>query len=226
MPPKHGRQYWRSQVRPTLDEASAIAGLIAGDDLPGELSQWLQEHALALARYIGVEATYPGRPELRKRFAGVVQAARHLRCELEDAMMLSLFLGEDQAWAADENRTMRELHDIEMRAERASAKIPEGKGQHKGFPRPDGLAPQTVCALIISVAWEALRGKTAPKTSLEVQNACEALWGAAGGDTARRDGSKNPEGMWRDHLRSADRLRDSPFAEAIRNGLPGAKKPR
>jgi hypothetical protein len=172
---------------------------------------------MALAGVVGDEANHPGIPKLRRRLAAAAQAARTLRRELEDAMMLSLFLGEDRVWAVDENRTMRELNDIEARAERASSDLPKGKGPHKGFQR---LAAETICALIVSVAWKEVRSEAAPKASLDVHAACEDLWDAVGGDTAPRGGSQQePDGMWRSHLRQADKFRDSLYANIIRDRL-------
>jgi hypothetical protein len=166
--------------------------------------QYAQEYVEALAAVIQAERQYPGRLEQRGRLAKVARAARLLQHELADATILSGILGDDPTWSlSDENRTVADLREIAIRAVRAGKKVRKGRGSHKDYVRPDGLAAAMLCALIVVIARRS-QGKDAPATSLEVQDECEQLWRLARG-TPHNDGPKqDPQrGVWREHLQRA-----------------------
>jgi hypothetical protein len=90
-----------------------------------------------------------------------------------------------------------------------------GRGSGRYFVRPDGIAAPTLCALIISIkfGWPAV-------TNGQVQEACEKLWAAAGGNVQRRGGAcDRKDGFCRDHLRDAQQWRDEPIARRIQSAL-------
>jgi hypothetical protein len=131
-----------------------VARLIAGHNPPAWLLKWLQGCAAGLAGAIRDETQYPSRPKQRKRLAVAAKMARHLQRELTDPTMLALLdPAESLLDSADANLTMTVLRNIATNAVRASPKVPKGRGPHKGFLRPEGLAAQRICALVVSVVW-------------------------------------------------------------------------
>jgi hypothetical protein len=191
-----------------------LARVIAGNDPPQWLISGIKGLSSSLAHTIRGEAAFPGRPELRKRLKAVAAAAHLIEREVSDPVFLSLLLANDQRWTEDENMTVRGLHDIKSRSLLAIANVPKGKGRQMHYPRPEGVASMTQCALIISVAWYEARKKW-PGENLEgAKRACEMLWRVASGD-----GRRQSIGVWRDHLRKAKVFRGKSEAEMILKAL-------
>lgn len=156
-----------------------------------------------------IQAEHPRRSALRKRLTALAEAAKLIKAELVDLVILSLILDRDRHWTENEHATMRGVEDIEARAHAALKKVPKGQGRQKHYPRPEGLAPATLCALIVSATSQQWPGKDNEKA----QCACEILWRAAGG--CRHQSLA----MWRDHLRAARAYEAGPETQTIRNAV-------
>jgi hypothetical protein len=176
----------------------------------------LEGLASGLTGVIREEAAFPGRREQRERLKAVATAARLIEREISDRAFLSLLLASDPHWTGDEGATVRGLQDIARRSLAVLAEVPEGKGRRMHFPRPEGAAPMTLCALIVSVAWLETRKKWPGQDREEAKDACELLWQIASGE-----GCRESSAVWRDHLREAAKFRDQPEARAIRRDLRG-----
>jgi hypothetical protein len=143
----------------------------------------------------------------------IATAARLLERELVDPVMLSLLLHDGSDWIANENQTHVGLSDIVARAEKALKRIPKKQGRAKHYGRDERFQNMDVCALLVTVAWKQTRGKWPGVGNEEAQRACDALWGAAGGNVKRQGGGSVV--VWRDHLRVAKQHRDSLKARII-----------
>jgi hypothetical protein len=110
------------------------------------------------------------------------------------------------------DRERRTPDRTRKRAAKALDDLREGKGNKPFHPRPEGIDPGTLCALIVSVKlnWPGVRTRQA-------QAACQALYAAAGGDIK---GTPNrTDGFWRDYLRDAQRWRKHVFCRVIESRL-------
>ncbi len=183
---------------------AALPGLVAG-----------------LRSLIHGDQAYPGRPELRRRLNAIVTATRLIERELVDPVMLSLLLRNGSDWIVNENETHAGLSDIAERAKNAVERIPKKQGRAKHYGRDECFNNMDVCALIVSVAWERARGNWPAVNNEQAKSACDALWGAAGGDVKRQGGAKSGTSIavWRDHLRVAKRHRESVEAGIIRHNF-------
>jgi hypothetical protein len=201
------------QDPPSLDD---LTRAIAGGDPPQILKSGLKRLASGLAVTIRDETEFPGRPDLRKRLKSVAEAAHLIEREISDSVLLSLLLAGDPRWTENESATVRGLQDIAIRADLALSKVPEGKGRHMHYPRPEGITAMTQCALIISVAWCEARKEWPGQNNDNAKRACEMLWRIASGE-----GPRQSDEVWRDHLREAAEFRGQPQAKTIRQDLTG-----
>jgi hypothetical protein len=205
------------------DDIVGIARLILG--ATKELPEWLVPvigKALAtLAWSVKTEPKYPSREELRKRLQALSAAIENVRKEIRDLSLSTLLLrGDDQFH--NENEMYHGLGDLAVRVTGTIDRIPSRKGRDKFFGRPEGLTLQVNCALMVSTIWVRVHGKSPPNTAKSAQQACAALWEAAGGEILGRWG-KTAHGasvvVWRDHLREAKRSADSAEAAFILRSL-------
>ena len=174
------------------------------------------------------ETKYLHRNELRARLKKLVVAIETIRDDMHDLDLMNQVRGGDNFFQ-NESETNHGLGDLSERAKRSLRDIPAGKGSHKYFGRSEGATPQQRCALMVSVLWEEVRSAAPPNNNAEAQEACAALWKAAGGAIKRRprktagklripSGGASTE-VWRDYLQEAKRLMDLPDAKFLRWSL-------
>jgi hypothetical protein len=193
-----------------------LARAIAGDD-PQQISiSGLERLASSLARTIRDDEALPGRPKMRKRLEAVAEAARRIENELSDSVFLSLVLAGDRHWTKNEGTAIRALQDIQSHCRTALGNVQKGQGRRKHNPRPEGLAPAALCALIVSVAWQKARQRWPGKDNPKAQHACEMLWRLASGRDPRHSVA-----VWRDHLRDVRAYQECPEVRTIRRSLTG-----
>lgn len=198
-------------TEPVYRAATFIAGGVQPP--PDWLLAPLPGYVASLRSHIRADQVYPGRPELRRRLKAITAAAHLLEHELIDPVMLSLLLRDGSDWIVNENQMHAGLSDISARAEGALKPIPKKQGRAKHYSRVERLQNMDVCALIVTVAWKQARGTWPGVDNEQAKRACEALWGAAGGDVKRQGGGSIA--VWRDHLRVAKRHRESVRARIV-----------
>jgi hypothetical protein len=205
------------------DEHVRIARLIAGAGV--ELPEWLvpviAKACDTLQWSVKKEAEYPGRQALRKRLQTLQAAIECVRENIRDLDISTILLAGDNQFH-NQNETYHGLGDLAARVASAIAKIPVRKGRDKFFVRPDGLALQVNCALMVCVIWNRVHGKWAPNTNPGAQQACAELWAAAGGRSVERWGATKDGAsvaVWRDHLRRAKKSAGSAETEFIQRSL-------
>jgi hypothetical protein len=188
----------------------------------GWLLRPLTTFVTTLRNELRAEKSYPGRRELRERLKAIAEAARRIQDLHADTNILQLIIGElqrqnrdNQVRITNEHEMMAGLRDLTALAEAAAERIPRVKGPQKHYAiEEERFLPAVICALIVTVAWDEARGKWPGVTNQEAKKACDALWGAAGGDIERR-GSVGRD-IWRNHLQKARTYRDSEQARIIR----------
>jgi hypothetical protein len=207
-----------------------IARLIAGDDPTEGLVFVIRKALNTLSWTVRTETKYPHRNELRARLKKLLVAIETIRDDMHDLDLMNQVRGGDNFFQ-NESETNHGLGDLAERAKRIMRDIPAGKGSHKYFGRSEGATPQQRCALMVSVLWEEVRSTPPPNKNAQAQEACAALWKAAGGAIKRKrsrwktagkwtipsDGASTE--VWRDHLQAAKRLRDSSDAKLLRRSL-------
>src|SRR5271155_4954354 len=95
-----------------------------------------------------------------------------------------MLLAGDDAFL-NQNEMYHGLGDLAGRVEKTLDSLPSGKGRYKYFWRRDGATPRENCALMVSVLWEQIHSVVPPSAKAEAQEACAALWKAAGGAIKR-----------------------------------------
>jgi hypothetical protein len=225
-----------SHVKPrgmTDDDHSArrAAEVIAGGNPPERLLRPLATFVTTLRNELRAEKAYPGRPELRKRLQAIAEAARLIQGLHADTDILQLIIGElqrqnrdDQVWVTSEHEMMAGLRDLTALAKAAAKRIPKIQGPKKHYAIEERFPPAVICALVVTVAWNEARGKWPGVNNEDAQRACDALWGAAGGDVVRR--GRESLGVWRGHLRNARKYRDGDHARRIRHHFRREKRRR
>jgi hypothetical protein len=194
---------WR-EITESLPEPRCDAQTVAKlAEIPGVV-------VVELRNAIEAVRAQPTRAEMAKN----VRAVRVSRqFDETDPNMLAVF---EQSFLDRERRTQERTRKLADKAERGLRR--EGKGNKPYYPQSDGIDPATKCALFISVKlnWPAVRNGQA-------QAACEALWAAAGGDVQRRavgpPNRRERDGFWRDHLREAQKRRDTLYSRIIERAL-------
>lgn len=204
-------------------EDVGIARLIAGDGV--ELPEWLvmaTETARATLDWIlRHEQKYPSRKELRKRLKNLSIAIEFVRGNLRDLTISTMLLSGD-AQFYNQNEMYHGLGDLAARVANTIEKIRSGKGRDKSFVRPDGLIPQVICALMVCIVWNRMRGEDPPNSNRAAQQVCAHLWATADGEGRRRWGATADDAsvaVWRDHLRTAKSSMDLPEAGALQRLL-------
>jgi hypothetical protein len=200
----------RSSDEPSLEIAIRAIGNSAP---PNWLEPGLRQAVAGLAAAFRDSREFPGRAEARKRLIRIAGAARLLVRELHDPAILSLL----EHWADEENVVLEGMQSLKRRSLSEFRTIDRGRGRHKHHPRPTGMAPMCLCALIVSVAWHEARGEWPGQDNENSHAACEAVWRVATAAPRRQSLA-----VWRDHLRSASSYRKRPEAGAIRQGLLGS----
>ena len=159
---------------------------------------------------IQAERDQPTRAEIAKEVEGV-RASRQF--DENSPNMLGLF---EPNFSDREHRTKERTRKL---ADKALRDLRQGKGNKPFHPRPEGIDPATLCALIVSVKlnWPGVRTRQA-------QAMCAALYAAAGGEI--KGTPSRTDGFWRDHLREAkqwrfteDGKRDHPYSLKIKSAL-------
>jgi hypothetical protein len=210
------------------DSDEAISRLIvaSGEDLPPRLVAAIGKARLTLASTIRQERAYPGRKELRQRLEKLAKAIELVRGEMLDFDMAMLLRAGDKALLY-ERETYQGLGELAERVKKTLDAIPSRKGRDKHFWRSEGATPQQNCALIVSILWERTRSALPLNTEKCAQQACAALWAAAGGPVEVdgkivgiwTDRSDPSTAVWRDHLRAAKKLAESEEANFLRQSL-------
>ena len=161
---------------------------------------------------IKADGDQPTVSEMAKRVAAVRESRRF---DEDDPNVVGLF---ESNFSDREHRTLertRKLADKAFRDLRPIKGNKPSKGNKRYHPQPEGIDPPTKCALIVSIKlnWPGVRNR-------QTQAACQALYGAAGGETKRLGGTPNrTDGFWRDRLREAHDLRDSKYSRIIERAL-------
>ena len=211
------------------DRDEVIARLIAAaDEPPPGLVAAVAKARATLVWTIQKERGYPYRNELRARLEKLAAAVETVRNGMRDLDMSTLLLGGD-AFFLNQNETYHGLGDLGEKVKRTLSDLPVRKGSDKFFGRLAGASPQQNCALMVSVLWKQIHSIAPPGTKAEAQEACAALWKAAGGSIKRSrrkiagrwgipSGGVSTE-VWRDHLRAAKRLAESDEAKFLRHSL-------
>jgi hypothetical protein len=184
--------------------------MIACDGPPDWLIKRLPAFVAGLSGAIHNTKEYPVRAEIRNRLMALAKSARLVERELCDSEILSLLRGDDPCWTDEENAIMQGLASVASLADLAAAKVRKSQGKDKHWARPEGLAPMTQCALIVTIMWNKARGCWPGKDNEQAQCACEALWRIASGGPRRQSVA-----VWRDHLRDARAYRDKPEGKRI-----------
>jgi hypothetical protein len=205
-----------------------IASLIAGDAPPRGLAVAVAKAIATLAWTIQKEGEYPHRSVLRARLQKLHAAIETVRGEIRDLDMSRLLRGKDDFFL-NQNETYHGLGDLAERVKRSLSHLPKRKGRDKFFGGLGGASAQENCALMISILWEQIHFAPPANTKAEAQEACAALWKAAGGTVKgrrRKTGQKlrlpsarGSTEVWRDHLRAAKRLAASEEAKFLRRSL-------
>jgi hypothetical protein len=207
----------------------AIAGLIVapGEDPPPWLVAALAKARSTLASIIRHERAYPGRKELRLRLETLATVIGFVRREVLNPDMVELLRAGDKTLLY-ERETYQGLGDLGERVKQLLVDVPKRRGRDKYFRRSEGATPQQNCALMISILWAEVHSKAPPNTNASAQEACAALWAAAGGPVKRErktagkwripSDSTSTE-IWRDHLRKAKKRGESEEAKFLKRSL-------
>jgi hypothetical protein len=210
------------------DGDALIAGIIAGDKAPPWLVLAVSKARATLAWTIKKEREYPHRKELRARLKKLADAVQTVRAAMYEDFDLMIMLRAGDDFILNENETFHGLGDLAERTRKTLAAVPARKGKDKYFWRSEGATPRQNCALMVSILWERVRSAAPPKSNVQAQEACAALWAAAGG-LVERDGKIVGKwgttrvgasvSVWRDHLRAAKLLSQSEEAKFLRRSL-------
>jgi hypothetical protein len=208
-------------------EEDTIARLIAGAE-SSSLFFFVGKAKDMLATKIENESQYPLRTELRDRLEDLAAAIETILKEIRDLDISGLLRGDDPQFL-HEKEMRRGLGDLADRVKRTLSDVPNGPGRQKYSGRPGAMTSQQTCALMVIRLLTIAHGAEPPAGKPEAQEACRALWMAAGGQIkrAKREAGKmvrlptgddSTEG-WRYHLRAAKGLAHSSEGERGRRSL-------
>lgn len=171
--------------RGDIPKTSPVA---SGGGVPAWLTKALPTLIQMLSNAIEGEAAYPRRPDLRKRFNGIEDAARLLMKELKKHQIRDLLIDGD-IQTENEYEMLHGLRDIADRAAKVRARNPRRPGRNRLYPKAlTWPTPMELCALMVAIACHQVRGRWPGKNDAEVHKACEELWKAAGGSPRRGQG--------------------------------------
>lgn len=153
----------------------------------------LEACARTVRTFYESEQMQPRRADMRKRLERVREAAAVLTAELGDPLTLHYL---DPSWQLSDD-TGALLADIEARAEVAADAIPTGGGKGKAVVGQVSVTARELAALVILMAWEAVRGSQPGPDNRAALDDMAAFWLLS---TGRHDSG------WRDHLLAAKEI--------------------
>jgi hypothetical protein len=189
-----------------------LASLIAGDVTP---PAWLADGLLAAASSVGFvarqAARQPGRTELRDRISDMRRAAAAVIDHLEDADVMRTVIAATEDDLDSDRDVWHGLQSLIGRADRTLAihGLRPGKGRGKHDP---GRSGEEACALFVAVAWREVHGAAPPHTNADANEACNALWELATGETLPEN--SNSTSRWRVEIQDANGKLDAGDADA------------
>jgi hypothetical protein len=161
------------------------------------------------------------------RLETLATALEFVRRELLNPDMTELLRTEEKVLRY-EREIYQGLGDLGERVKRLLLDVPQRKGSDKYFRRSEGATPQENCALMISILWAQVHSKAPPNTNEGAQQACAAMWAAAGGQVKRGRTTAGKRRItsdvqstevWRDHMRKAKKLGESEEAKFLKRSL-------
>lgn len=196
-----------------------IARLIKGNEPTPLLCFKVSKAREMLAYRIKAECKYPYRKKQQARLKKLAAAVDTVRTDRHDFDLMTLLRAGDDNFFLDEPQTYYGLADLTLRIEEVLGNLPVRQGRDKFFGSQPGPTPQQICAIIVSVLWEEFHAAAPLNTKQEAQDACAALWKAAGGAVKRRSRkirlpTDKSTDVWRDHLSAAKHLAQSPKPSA------------
>jgi hypothetical protein len=169
---------------PTFEDvARKIAGANAPPWLAAHFKRWVP--SLRLDRY--VEKMQPTKAAMKKRLAGIRNAALLLQHELSDQPTREFLEIAPTGQIENASALKRSLQDLAERADRAitspSLSTKAGKtipGRSRAMV-PNAFHAKTYCAALIAEAWAHSCGTYPSPRSLKAAAAADAYWRASGG---------------------------------------------
>ena len=223
---------WFSAVSDGVPAPLAEAARIIAPDGPAWLADGLARGAVYLAEIAAAERAHPTRQQWRAKMQRLAAASAELVALLDEPAVRTLFLydrKQEAAFAAELAAIMGEppgrvtLYDgtrsraanVARAVLAAIASVAEaegvraGGGRDKAVPNPSGESALGICAGLVAMAWRIARGDAVPYGSPVAWRACEMVWTAATGGTARGGGNPDAPPLWRHHLDAANAAADA-----------------
>jgi hypothetical protein len=202
---KNSPQSGNASLAPSF---AAVAKLIAPENTPSWLKDYLENWVSSLVLDRDVSAMQPTKATMKRRMVAVAQAAALLDKELADTVTKEFLERAGLVRIENLGGFQRALQTIAERAKLAAGSsalsTTSGKtksGQGKAMP-PDSYRPKTFCALVIAEAWRFLHQEYPPPRNRGAAEAAQAYWLAAGCPPAVGWGS-DPLNAWRPHFKKA-----------------------
>ena len=195
------------RLRPDyLDDFINVARLICDSDAPPWLADQLWRWNGWLYSDRHVEKIRPTRPQMRSTLLEVENAAFLLTEVLAPSWVREFLEASPHGPIVDPERLIRALEDLSYRASQAqnSHDLATKAGATKPGPgkaRPEGMSPQTLCAVMIWEAWKHVHDEEPRPKNRRLAEATEAYW-----QTTGREGhhfGKEPLAFWRHHFKKA-----------------------
>ena len=163
---------------------------------------------------------WPNLEEWRERFDNLQKSAQFVLHEISDFReMLPMLLDSSGDCLENENEMKHGREALVARCNERIRRIPDGKGRKKAKVSFDGTPrSETLCALIVAIAWEKVHGAWPSSRNEKVGAACLELWQAGGGKERAGPGGA---GSWRVYLEDAGARRDSWQAHTLMTMMSG-----
>lgn len=154
-------------------------------------------------------AAMPGRSELREKLEAIVSTANKLAKLVADPAVINAEPEIHEAFGGPEGLDVpMALVRLRRFAEAGMQRIPEGPGRTTTAPAYGRFGGQLLCACIIAEVWRCLYRRTPDSKTPRAQEACAALWQAAGERQSERveSGEVDEGAAWQRHLANVCRV--------------------
>ena len=215
------------RARPSSQELSRLAALIAGAAPPLWLGRFLSEWSSSLFLDRGIFEIQPTKSHvveaLKEMLADIRRPNASALNILEGVASVELltFLKHEERRRDSETKglsvTLSDLDvwvtDALQSKELAGKNGTVRKGRGRAMP-PGGLAPKDYCAVIVTEAWSFCRGRWPNPRNPKAWEAAEMLWRLTGGEA--HSVGEDPYASWRYHFA---RAQEAPGISGLRSEI-------